>query len=101
MPRPTPGGVPVVITSPGWSSTYWDTSAMMRAIVKIMSLVLESWMRWPLRSSQSRRFCTSPTSSGVTSQGPSGPKVGNILPLVHWPLRSSWNSRSEMSLQTQ
>jgi hypothetical protein len=40
-------------------------------------------------------------SSVVTSQGPSGPKVGQPLPLAHWPPRSCWKARSETSLQTQ
>src|SRR3954469_16953060 len=47
------------------------------------------------------RFCGSGTSSFVTSHGPSGPKVGQPLPLVQVPPRSSWYSRSDTSLQTQ
>ena len=39
-------------------------------------------------------------SSRVTRYGPSGPNVGQPLPLVHWPPRSVWNSRSETSWQT-
>ena len=31
------------------------------------------------------RFCGFLISSLVTSQGPSGPKVSQPLPLVHWP----------------
>ncbi len=40
MPRPTPGGVPVVITSPGSSVMYCDTSATSSATPKIIVFVL-------------------------------------------------------------
>ena len=30
-----------------------------------------------------------------------GPKVGALLPLIHWPERSIWSSRSDTSLTTQ
>jgi hypothetical protein len=40
-------------------------------------------MRSPLTSSHMPSPCTSLISSGVTSHGPSGPKVGYPLPFVH------------------
>ena len=45
-------------------------------------------IRSPLTSSHMSSACTSPISSGVTSHGPSGPKVGALLPFTHWPARS-------------
>src|SRR3546814_16205226 len=60
-----------------------------------MVRVLPSWKRWPFTSSQRGRSCGSGTSSGVTSQGPTGPKVSALLPFTHWPVPSSWKPRSE------
>ena len=68
---------------------------------KTMVAVEPVCMRSPLTSSHMSSFCGSAISSGVTSQGPSGPKVGQPLPFIHWPDRSIWNSRSDTSLQTQ
>ena len=68
---------------------------------KIMVLVEPVCMRSPFTSSHMPSFCTSLISSLVTSQGPSGPKVSQPLPFIHWPPRSIWYSRSETSLQMQ
>src|ERR1700676_5014550 len=57
MPMPTPGGVPVVITSPGSSVIYLDTSATNSATPKIIVRVLPVCLREPLTSSHMSRFC--------------------------------------------
>ena len=102
MPMPTPGGVPVVTTSPGSSVMYFETSATSSAMPKIIVRVLPVCRRTPLTSSHMSRFCTSLISSVVTSHGPSGPNVSQPLPLFHCDaLFFSWNSRSDTSLMTQ
>src|SRR5271166_3432227 len=101
LPEPTPGGVPVVMTSPGsriMNCEMYETSVLTP---KIMVAVEPVCMRSPLTSRNMLSFCTSAISSGVTSQGPRGPKVGALLPFTHCPDRSNWNSRSETSLQMQ
>jgi DNA-binding transcriptional LysR family regulator len=100
MPRPTPGGVPVVMMSPGISVIMPDRYDTICGTLKIMVAVEPVWQRLPLTSRYMLSLCTSPTSSDVTSHGPSGPKVSCDLPLVHWPPRSIWKKRSETSLQT-
>ncbi len=55
----------------------------------------------PLTSSDIARSRTSSISSGVTSQGPSGPNVSADLPFSHWPERFTWKRRSDTSLQMQ
>ena len=74
---------------------------MISATVKIIVLVLPLCMRLPLTSSHIARFCTSGTSSRVTSHGPVGPKVSQDLPLVHCPVSWVWKCRSDTSLMTQ
>ena len=73
MPRPTPGGVPVVMTSPGSSVMYWLTCDTICAQLKIMVRVLPDCMRLPFTSSHISSFCGSLISSVVTSHGPIGP----------------------------
>src|ERR1700748_1124989 len=90
MPAPTPGGVPVVMMSPGSSCRHVKPKAMHCAMVKIMVGVEPVWQRLPLTSSHIDSFCTLGTSSLVTSHGPTGPKVSCDLPLVHCPPRSVW-----------
>src|SRR5208337_2594623 len=68
---------------------------------KTMVAVEPLCMRSPLTSSHMSSFCASSISSGVTSHGPNGPKVGQLLPFIHWPARSIWNARSETSLHMQ
>ena len=89
------------MTSPGSSTMNCEQYQTMCATPKIMVLVLPLWRFSPLTSSHMSSFCTSLISSVVTSQGPSGPKVSQPLPLVHWPPRSIWKLRSETSLQMQ
>ncbi len=80
-----PAGVPVLMTSPGSSTVYWDRCQIRYATSKIMSAVLESWRGSPLTQERSRSACGSPISSAVTSHGPSGLNVSQDLPLDHWP----------------
>ena len=76
----------------------WLRCAMASAMGKIMSRVLPSCMTSPLTRMRRPTFWGSAISSGVTSQGPTGPKVSQLLPLVNWPERCSWKSRSDTSL---
>src|SRR5712671_3005144 len=50
MPRPTPGGVPVQMMSPGSNVMYWLTCEMILAQLKIMVRVLPVCMRLPFTS---------------------------------------------------
>src|SRR5215813_13271860 len=93
MPSPTPGGVPVVMTSPGSSTKNCEQYQTRCLQSKIMVLVLPRWRFSPLTSSHMSRRCGSLISSLVTSQGPSGPKVSELLPLIHCPASSTSQSR--------
>src|SRR3984885_11513707 len=101
MPSPTPGGVPVMMTSPGSMTKYCEQVQTICRQSKIMVEVLPRWRFSPLTLSHMASFCGSLISSLVTSQGPSGPKVSQPLPLVHCPARSIWNTRSDTSLARQ
>ena len=101
MPMPTPGGVPVVITSPGCRVKNVLRWLMISATEKIIVAVLPDWQRVPFTSRNMSSACGSGTSSGVTSQGPTGPNPSQDLPLTHCPPRSIWKLRSERSLTTQ
>ena len=72
----------------------------MKAGRKIIVEVEPFWYRFPLTSSHMCRSARSPISSGVTSQGPIGPKLSQPFPLSHCE-DCSWKERSEMSLQTK
>ena len=99
MPRPTPGGVPVMMMSPGSITKNCEQYQTRYSQSKIIVFVLPRWRFSPLTSSHMLRFCGSLTSSLVTNHGPIGPKVSQLLPLFHWPpLRSIWNTRSDTSL---
>src|SRR5690606_1807024 len=69
-PMPTPGGVPVLIRSPGSSTMNWLRWCTMTYGSKIMVLVVPVCRRTPLTFSHMPRSVTSGISSGVTSQGP-------------------------------
>src|ERR1700693_5828083 len=97
----TPGGVPVVMISPGSKVVNCEQYATICATEKIIVVVEPSWTRLPLTSSHMESFCGSPTSSAVTSHGPTGPNVGNPLPLSQVPPRSCCQLRSETSFTTQ
>ena len=87
--------------SPGSSTVYWLRWWTSVVAEKIMSSVVESWRRSPLTDRRSPSPDPSPTSSVVTSQGPSGLKVSQLLPLDHWPpLTSNWKARSDTSWLT-
>ena len=83
LPNPTPGGVPVVMMSPGSSVISIEQYDTMVAMSKIIVLVLPVCMRSPLTSSHIASLPGLPTSSAVTSHGPIGPKVSKPLPLSH------------------
>jgi hypothetical protein len=100
IPRPTPGGVPVQMMSPGSSVMYWLTCEMIFAQLKIIVLVLPLCMRLPFTSNHRSSACGSRTSSAVTSQGPIGPAVSKPLPLSHCVV-AIWKARSETSLTMQ
>src|SRR5215469_10850490 len=96
----TPAGVPVLMTSPGYSTMNWLTYWTSSATPNFMFAVLPSCFCSPLTHSRSASACGSGTSSAVTSQGPNGLNVSQFFPLSHWPCRSIWNSRSDTSLTT-
>ena len=97
---PTPGGVPVVMMSPGSSVMYRLTWATRVATEKIMVRVFPVCMRVPFTSSHMSRTCGSGISSVVTSHGPIGPAVSKPLPLSHCPV-ANWKARSDTSFTTQ
>jgi hypothetical protein len=101
MPSATPGGVPVMMTSPGSSTMNCEQYHTMWAAPKIIVLVEPFCRLSPLTVSHMSSFCGFGISSLVTSHGPIGPNVSALLPLVHWPERSIWNARSETSLARQ
>src|ERR1700758_591844 len=88
MPSPTPGGVPVMITSPGSMTKNCEQYQTRCSTPKIMVRVEPFCRLSPLTVSHMSSFCGSLISSLVTSHGPSGPKVSEPLPLVHCPARS-------------
>src|SRR5216683_1340090 len=92
MPSATPGGVPVMMTSPGSSTMNCEQYQTICSQSKIIVLVEPFCRVSPFTVSSMSRCCGSLTSSLVTSQGPIGPKVSQPLPLVHWPPRSIWKS---------
>jgi hypothetical protein len=54
-----------------------------------MFAVVPFWRVWPLTVSHMASACGSAISSGVARNGPIGAKVSQLLPLTHWPPRSS------------
>src|SRR5690606_18738103 len=100
-PSATPGGVPVVMMSPGSMTKNCEQYQTMYGTLKIIVLVEPSCRVSPLTVSFIFRFCVSLISSRVTSHGPMGPKLSQPLPFIHWPERLAWKTRSETSLQMQ
>src|SRR5690606_10707102 len=98
MPIPTPGGVPVRMTSPGSSVKCCDRYEIRVGILKIRLLVLLSCMISPLMDDVIRRLCGSGISSRVTSHGPSGQNVSRLLPRVHCRSLRCCRSRALTSL---
>ena len=67
-------------------------NAITSATVKIICAVEESWTTSPFSRQRILSACGSGTSSaGVI--GPTGPKVSNDFPRVHWP-SANWMSRA-------
>ena len=83
MPSATPGGVPVMMISPGSITKNCEQYQTRCSQPKIIVRVLPRWRRSPFTSSHMSRFCGSLISSLVTNHGPIGPKVSQPLPLSH------------------
>lgn len=79
-PIPTPAGVPVTMTSPGNRVVTEDKYSINTGTGKIRSSVLLSCTRSPSMSHQRRSESELGTSSGVTTQGPSGRNPGSSSP---------------------
>jgi len=73
---PTPGGVPVAITSPGNSVIKEEMYSTIRYTDAIISRVLPSWRTSPFTR---QRTGASAGSKSVTIHGPSGANVSNPL----------------------
>ena len=58
----------------------------------VESAVLASWRASPFSRQRMRSACGSGTRSAGTSSGPTGQKVSNDFPRVHWP-SANWMSR--------
>src|SRR5258708_4782209 len=69
MPRPTPGGVPVAMMSPGSNVMYWLTCEMIFATSNTMVRVFPLCIFLPFTSSSMSSDCGSRISSAVTSHG--------------------------------
>src|SRR6266566_2092209 len=83
--KPTPGGVPVAITSPGSSVMVWERNSINSGTPKINWSVLESCIVLPLSISLIESLCGSGISSVVTIVCPIGAKVSQDFPRCHWP----------------
>src|SRR5688500_1804832 len=95
MPRPTPDGVPVAITSPGSRVMNLLTSLTNLSTPKIKSLVFASCTFLPFNDDEIERLFGSPACAHGTRYGPNGAKVSALFPLSHWmPGRSSCHSLS-------
>src|SRR5690606_39158030 len=90
---PTPAGVPVAITSPDCNGRNEDAYDTISATPNSMSEVLPFCRTTPLTVRLTARLATSPTSSGVTIQGPNAPVPTKFLPEVTW---LEWNCQSRM-----
>ena len=76
----TPGGVPVVMRSPGSSVITLEMKATSCATEKIMSSVVESCLETPLWRVRMR---SARGSKSVARKGPTGQKVSNPLARVY------------------
>ena len=95
-PMPTPDGVPVAMTSPGYSVMPREQVSISVSMPKIMSGVRASWRSSPLTQPRTRVSRAS-SSSAVTIHGPIGQKVSKFLPRSHC-LWRNWTSRAVTSL---
>src|SRR5690606_29612601 len=69
---PTPAGVPVSTTSPGYSVNTEDSCEICSATLKIMSLVLASCLICPFTLNRMPKACGSGTNEAGTRLGPTG-----------------------------
>jgi hypothetical protein len=79
---PTPAGVPVAITSPGYRVMPREQVSISVGMSKISCEVRACWRTSPLTRQTSSRSVPS-TSSALTSHGPIGQKVSKDLPRSH------------------
>ena len=98
--KPTPAGVPVKMMSPGSSGTTADSSAISCGTPKTRSLVRASCTVSPSMLQPRARSSGSSSSSGVTTQGPSGAKPRCDLPRLNWPPAANCSVRSDRSWPT-
>ena len=87
MNSPQPSGVPVSTTSPGSSVKQREQNDEQLGHAEDHAAVVSSCMSSPFTRVVRRRSSTGPSSSGVTTTGPSGQKVSKLLPRVHCPSR--------------
>ncbi len=66
-----------------------------------MVSVLPFCIRWLFTLSVIRNLGASVSSALVVGHGPSGLNMSQLLPLLHCPPRSRWNSRSETWCEMQ
>src|ERR1700677_2655638 len=105
-PKPTPGGEPVVSTSPGSKGYQREKNAINAGTVKIKSEVCADCIGCPFNVDETEMLCGSGISSLVAITGPIGQNVGNCLPMRfmsrspgHSDLReTSTQSRADTSL---
>ena len=91
----------MVVAAYGLILPRWVLELPRRGCLNIHASLLPRWRGAPFTSSHRSRACGSGTSSGVTSQGPIGPKLSKPLPLSQVPPRSVCHARSLTSLTTQ
>ena len=85
-------------TTQGASSQTSMGKMDQSSVEKIISSVFEFWRNSPLTQHFKFKFCGFGTSSAVTSTGPVGAKVSNVLPTIHClPSFLSCQSRAETS----
>src|SRR6266487_195951 len=94
---PTPGGVPVAMTSPGSRVNDAEHQLIRWLTGKYMSAVEADWVGEPLMMHWILRPFGSGISSAVTSTGPIGQNVSSDLARTHWP-SAACRSRAETSL---
>ena len=95
-----PAGVPVATMSPGSSVNAVERCSTSAKQSKISSFVFDSCRSSPFTQVRKARPCGSPSSSGVTIQGPIGPCVSKLLPIVIVGVRSC-QSRTVTSSTTR
>ena len=99
MAKPTPAGVPVEITSPGWSVITDEMYETIFATSKMRYFVFDRCRTSPFTRHSIERPPPFPSSSAVTIQGPIGAKLSCDFTRSHW-LSLIWKLRAETSSRT-